>query len=46
MDGFAQLLSDGHTAYVAAAFGFTALLLALELIALRRRFKAAGVDRP
>ncbi|SCK58501.1 heme exporter protein CcmD [Variovorax sp. HW608] len=46
MDWFAQLLSGGHATYVAAAFGITALLLAAELIALRRRFKAARGDRP
>jgi hypothetical protein len=46
MDWFAQLLSGGHATCVGAAFGITAVLLALELIAVRRRFKAAGVDRP
>jgi len=46
MHWFAQLLSGGHETYVAAAFGVTALLLAAELVTLRRRFKAARVDRP
>ena len=46
MNWFAQLLSGGHATYVGAAFAITAVLLAAELIALRRRFKAASVDRP
>ncbi|MBB3176867.1 heme exporter protein CcmD [Variovorax sp. Sphag1AA] len=46
MDRFAHLLSGGHASYVGAAFGITVVLLAVELIALRLRFKAAKVDRP
>ncbi|SEA53372.1 heme exporter protein CcmD [Variovorax sp. YR216] len=46
MDWFSQLLSGGHTSYVGAAFGITAVLIAVELVALRLRFKAARVDRP
>ncbi|MBO9649798.1 MAG: heme exporter protein CcmD [Variovorax sp.] len=45
MDRFAHLLSGGHASYVWAAFGMTVVLLAVELIALRLRFKAAKVDR-
>jgi len=46
VDWFAQLLSGGHASYVGAAFGITAVLLAIELVALRMRFKASEVDRP
>ena len=46
MDWLGQLFSGGHASYVGAAFGIAAVLVAVELLALRLRFRAARVDRP
>jgi len=40
MEWLARLSADGHAAYVACAFGFAFVVLAAELVVLRRRWHA------
>jgi hypothetical protein len=41
MEWLGRLSADGHSAYVAWAFGFAFAALAAELLVLRRRWHAA-----
>jgi cytochrome oxidase assembly protein ShyY1 len=46
MDWLTQLTSDPHTAYVATAFGLAFALLGVEVLLLRRRYRAVSAPAP